>query len=125
MTDTDLASLLRPYRIRSDTVRGEDAMGNPERGKGYYLRSFKDAFSRYLPLSVLLGRDTVTNPENAGENEVLEDVTKLDLSRVGNPGNANKSAVCHDVTTQKGGNRGAAGYGGVDDATPTLRDGLL
>jgi putative DNA primase/helicase len=125
MTDTDLASLLRPYRIRSDTVRGEDAIGNPERGKGYYLRSFKDAFSRYLPLSRLSGRDTVTNSENARENEVFEDVTKLDLSPLANPADANKSGVWHDVTAQKAGNRGAARYDGLDDTAPALRDGLL
>jgi hypothetical protein len=49
MTDMGLASLLRSYRIHSKTVRGEDEAGNPERGKGYYLRSFVDAFTRYLP----------------------------------------------------------------------------
>lgn len=54
LTDTGLASLLRPYRIRSGTIRGEDALGNSVTGKGYYLRSFEDVFSRYAPIPPFL-----------------------------------------------------------------------
>jgi hypothetical protein len=122
MTDTDLASLLRPYRIRSSTVRGEDAIGNPERGKGYYLRSFRDAFSRYLPLSGSSHRDNVTTVENAGEIEVFEDVTSSICHRSENPGIANKLGACHDVTAQKEGNRSGQRYYGARDI---VRDGLL
>jgi hypothetical protein len=93
MTGRDLASLLRPYRIRSDTVRGEDAMGNPERGKGYYLRSFKDAFARYLPLSGPSGHDTVTNPANVGEIEVFDAVTNSICHDSQNAGNTSKTGL--------------------------------
>jgi hypothetical protein len=116
MTGTDLASLLRPFRIRSDTVRGKDAMGNPERGKGYYLRSFRDAFARYRPLSGPSGRDTVTNPANAAEIEISEAVTNANCHGSQNAGNANKSGICHDVTGQTEGERGTEGNSGVNDA---------
>jgi putative DNA primase/helicase len=46
LTDTGLAALLRPYGVRSGTVRLDDGT-TP---KGYYLRSFNDVFSRYLPI---------------------------------------------------------------------------
>jgi putative DNA primase/helicase len=101
MTDTDLASLLRPYRIRSDTVRSEDAMGNHERGKGYYLQSFKDAFSRYL-LSEPSCRDSVTNPANAMEVEVSQGVTKTNCHGSQNAGNTRKSGICHGVMASMG-----------------------
>jgi hypothetical protein len=116
MTGTDLASLLRPYRIRSDTVRGEDAMGNPVRGKGYYLRSFKDAFSRYLPVSGPSGRDTVTNSENAGETEVFGDVTNANCHGSQNAGNTSKSGLCHGVTASKGRTEGEDDKGRDDGA---------
>jgi hypothetical protein len=125
MTDTDFASLLRPYRIRSSTVRGEDAIGNPERGKGYYLRSFRDVFSRYLPHFGPSGRDNVTSLENAWEIGISEDVTSSICHRSENPGNANKSGACHDVTAQNGGNGSAAGFDGARDDDVAVRDGLL
>jgi hypothetical protein len=72
LTDIDLGALLRGYEIHSKTVRGEDAYGNPERGRGYYLRDFKETFERYLrgfsTETGLSSRDTVTNPENVEEN---------------------------------------------------------
>jgi hypothetical protein len=45
LTDVTLAVLLRSYGIRSGSVRVEDG-STP---KGYYLRSFQEAFARYLP----------------------------------------------------------------------------
>ena len=71
LTDLGLASLLRPYGIRSSTVRVEDASGKTVRGKGYFLRSFEDVFSRYLPIPGVSTRAAVPNAANTGENEVF------------------------------------------------------
>jgi putative DNA primase/helicase len=125
LTGIGLAGLLHGYQIRSTTVRGEDAMGNPDRGRGYYLRSFNDDFARYLLSFGVSTRDSVTNLENAGENEVFEDVTSSFCHGSENAGDASKSAVCHGVTAQKGGDRSAAENDGVDDAAAALRDGLI
>jgi hypothetical protein len=116
MTGTDLALLLRPYRIRSDTVRSKDAMGNSERGKGYYLRSFKDAFSRYLPLSEPSSRDGVTNPANAGEIENSEGVTNAICHGSQNAGDTSKTSLCHGVTDPKGRKEGEDEKGRVNGA---------
>jgi hypothetical protein len=72
LTDVGLSKLLRPYGIRSGTVRGD----NDVTGKGYYLRSFEDAFSRYLPFPGFqpvtpsqalktLGSPRISNPSQA------------------------------------------------------------
>jgi Protein of unknown function (DUF3631) len=112
MTDTGLAGLLRPYRIRSNTVRGEGS----DRGKGYYLRSFEDAFSRYLPLPQPFTRDNVTSPGNAGGSEDFADVTNSICHGSDNGENASNSVVCNVVTGKKGGERGSAEIEGPDDA---------
>ena len=51
ITGKSLGDLLRPYGVRSATVRVEDASATHGTAKGYYLRSFEDAFARYLPTS--------------------------------------------------------------------------
>jgi len=43
ITKTSLARLLKPFKIKSKTVRF-----GPDTGKGYSFKSFQDAFSRYL-----------------------------------------------------------------------------
>jgi hypothetical protein len=40
-----VARLLKPLRISSGTIRLDDG----RTAKGYYQRSFEDAFARYLP----------------------------------------------------------------------------
>ena len=112
LTDTGLAGLLRPYRIRSNTVRGEGS----DRGKGYYLRSFEDAFSRYLPIPQPSTRDTVTSPGNAEGSEDFADVTNSVCHGSGNGGNAGNSGFCNVVTGKVGGERGSAEIKGSDDA---------
>ena len=98
LTDTGLASLLRPYGVHSSTVREPLASPNV-RGKGYFLRSFKDVFSRYLPSSGLSTRANVPNPANAGENEVFEDVPNRVWYGSENAGNASNSGLCDVVST--------------------------
>jgi putative DNA primase/helicase len=125
MTDIDLGALLRGYEIHSKTVRGEDAYGNPERGRGYYLRDFKETFERYLrTFSAQTGvssRDSVTNQENVEENRSLEGVTNSICHGSENGGNANNSGLCHSVTPP---NRGEAEKVCEDEGRPD-RDGLL
>jgi hypothetical protein len=125
LTDIGLAGLLHDYQIRSTTVRSEDAMGNPDRGRGYYLRSFDDAFARYLPSSGVPTCDNVTNLENAEENAVFADVTNSICHGLENSGYANKTGVCHGVTAQKEGTRGPAGNQGPNDHDDAPREGLI
>jgi hypothetical protein len=73
LTDTGLAALLRPYGIRSATVRGEGS----DRGKGYFLRPFEDAFSRYLPIPGVSTRANVPNPGIAGASGIFRTVPNL------------------------------------------------
>jgi hypothetical protein len=47
MNSTNLATQLREFSIRPNTVRVE-IKGDSTTLKGYYLRSFEDAFVRYL-----------------------------------------------------------------------------
>ena len=115
LTDTGLAGLLRPYRIRSNTVRGE---GNDRNvvGKGYYLRSFEDAFSRYLPIPGVSTRNNVTSPANTGGSEDFADVTNSFCYGSENAGNASNSGARNVVTGKNGGERGSAEIEGSDDA---------
>jgi hypothetical protein len=43
ITPYQLAQLLRPFGIRSTTIRFEEGLA-----KGYYLRDFHEAFERYV-----------------------------------------------------------------------------
>jgi hypothetical protein len=122
LTDTGLAGLLRPYRIRSGTIRGEGS-GKDGTGKGYYLRSFEDAFSRYLPISQPSTRHNVTNQRNAGGSEDFADVTNSICDGSGNGGNASNSVVCDVVTGKNRGERGSAEIGGPDGAEQDASSG--
>ena len=76
--------------------------------KGYYLRSFEDAFARYLPTSGVSKRPSVTNPGKQGESEDFANVTNQVCDGLENAGNASKSGVCDAWTLQKGGVRANA-----------------
>ena len=96
ITDTALAKLLRDYRIRSGTVRVED--GASITAKGYYLRSFADAFSRYLPSSAAPSRHADTSPEKQGETTSFADVTGGFCVGSENVGDRSNSGRCVVVT---------------------------
>jgi hypothetical protein len=98
MTDKALGDLLRPYGVRSGTVR----IGSST-SKGYYLRSFEDAFTRYLTLAPPSRRHTVTTPTSPGENESFASVTGAACDGSKTAGNGSKSAGCDGVTLQSGG----------------------
>jgi hypothetical protein len=116
MTDTQLATQLRDYNIRSGTIRVEGG----GTAKGYYLRSFQDAFIRYLssptPTSPSPSRHTVTKPGKQGENEVFADVTNSACDGSENAGNPSNSGVCDDVTAGNDGNGGVENKSAVDEA---------
>jgi Protein of unknown function (DUF3631) len=104
--------LLRPYGIRSTTIRVEDG----PIAKGYYLRSLEDVFSRYLPHPGVFSRYTVTNPGNVDQSEDFAAVTNPIRNGSENAGNASKSGICNGVTAKKGGNGDVEGIEALDDA---------
>jgi hypothetical protein len=108
LTDSGLAALLRPYGIRSGTIREEGAAIT---GKGYYLRSFNDVFSRYLPIPPFQPSRAVTNAGNVEENGVFADGTYSDCDVSKNARNASNSGVCAVVTAKRPENRGLEGRG--------------
>ena len=118
MTDTALAKLLRDYRIRSGTVRVED--GSSTTAKGYYLRAFSDAFSRYLPSSEPSSRHADTSPEKQGETASFADVTGGSCDGSENAGNRSNSGRCVVVTAQIKGEGAETGNNDADARTSVL-----
>ena len=96
MTDIAFAKLLRNYRIRSGTVRIDD--GSSTTVKGYYLRSFADAFSRYLPSSAPPSRHNDTTPDKQEKTASFADVTGGFCGGSENAGNSSISGRCVVVT---------------------------
>jgi putative DNA primase/helicase len=92
MTGKALGDPLRPYGVRSGTIR-IDAMGVSTTAKGYYLSAFDDAFARYLPCPPPPKRHTDTSGGKQGESE------DLNLSR----GRAGFSESSHDKGNDYGG----------------------
>jgi hypothetical protein len=117
ITDTSLAKLLRSYGIRSSTVRVLDDMGAPSTPKGYYLRSFADAFARYLHPSPISSRHTATNQEKSAENANSTDATNNSCGGPKNGGTASDSAYCGGVAAER--------WETADPAENVVRDGLL
>ena len=118
ITDTALAKLLRHYRIRSGRVRVED--GASITAKGYYLRSFGDAFSRYLPSSEPSSRHADTSPEKQGETASFADVTGGSCDGSENAGNRSNSGRCVVVTAQIKGEGAETGNNDADARTSVL-----
>jgi hypothetical protein len=65
-----LARKLRAFGISPKSMRVAD-----ERGNGYELAHFQEAFDRYLPASEATNCDSVTTPANTTQNETFESVT--------------------------------------------------
>ena len=97
-----LSDLLRPYGVRSGTIRVEDEDGNSTTPKGYYRRAFDDAFARYLPTSGVSKRHTATKPGKQGENEDFANATNSICGGLENAENASKSGFCGGVALQRG-----------------------
>jgi hypothetical protein len=105
ITGKALGDRLRPYGVHSGTIRTE----GDGTAKGYYLRSFRDAFARYIPASPLSKRHNVTNPGKQGRNEDFEASQMGEFVTDENPRKASDSGVCDVVTDESGGERGDSG----------------
>jgi hypothetical protein len=92
-----LAHRLRPYRVRSTTLR----IGG-QRGKGYRREDFADAFSRYTPTS---SRDIGDNPHeqrDSGPSESRD--TTPDVTDSEEAANPHEQTDVTDVTDRNPGN---------------------
>lgn len=98
LTQNGLARLLKPFGIKSKTVRILD-----DRRKGYELDSFKDAFKRYItsfspnpPASSVTPRQS-NNINNLDSNQSVTDKNDVTDEKHHNSLNLND---CHDVTDE-------------------------
>jgi Protein of unknown function (DUF3631) len=117
MTDVALAGLLKGYGIRSGSVRLEGG-STP---KGYYLRSFKEAFERYLSsqptTSPSRSRHAATTPGKPEESEDFAAATRESCGGSENAGNPSNSAACGGVAAQQP-NKGQCGGYAIATADP-------
>lgn len=101
LTQNGLAKLLKPYDVKSKTMRIRDGRRN-----GYELDGFKDAFKRYifilpseLPISTVTTRQ-VNNIRGLNENQNVTDNIRVTDKKQDNPLNLKE---CHNVTDENGG----------------------
>jgi len=103
ITKNSLARLLKPYKIKSKSIR----IGPEDRLKGYSHESFKDAFNRYLPpdppfQSVTTGQTNDTNAlSQISKRDTKENVT---FQKSLKPAPSNDCHVVTDENRDKGGN---------------------
>jgi hypothetical protein len=107
-----LAGKLRPFGIRSTTVRVEDG-----RGKGYHRSDFEDAWTRYVPVLGAEIRDIGDNPHEYSDSDPsgIRDTTPFvtDSEEASNP---HEQSDVTDVTAQDPGN------GDIDLGTATFTE---
>jgi hypothetical protein len=119
-----LASLLRGYGIRSGSIRVEGG----ETPKGYYLRSFQEAFDRYLPpigaASPASSRHAATTPGKPEESENFASATGAFCGGSENAGNPSNSAACGGVAARRPG-EGEIGECGGGSADPDAEDDII
>ena len=98
LTKAGLARLLKPFKVVSGSIRLEDGRTL----KGYYRRSFDDAFVRYTPSTPIQNVTTSQARESAafGENQ---NVTSNGGVTFQNPENPSVSAGCDVVTDENQG----------------------
>jgi putative DNA primase/helicase len=99
ITVRQVATLLRPFKIRPKDIRLADPAAPKDNAKGYQLAQFADAFRRYLdPEHDPRHRDRLTDTEQTDENDPRQannDVTDRNSQKAA-PGNA-----CHAVTDRE------------------------
>ena len=93
VTSRGIARLLKPYGIRSTTLRTGD-----ERGKGYMAAAFEDAFIRYLPGPPASFRDKRDNGLSQPDTGNRLSVTEGELARTGSGHKPHEQADVTDVT---------------------------
>jgi len=117
ITDVALAGLLKGYGIRSGSVRLADG-STP---KGHYLRSFKEAFERYLSsqpaASASPSRQAATPPGKPKESENFAAATRESCGGSENAGNPSNSGACGGVAAQQP-SKDPSGEYGVATADP-------
>jgi hypothetical protein len=116
MTDKALGDRLRPYGVRSRTIRVGTLTP-----KGYHLHAFQDAFARYMPTSSFPKRHTATNAAKQGESEDFDPPQISNLLPSENPGNPNEAGVCGGVADERG---GAPTFGGDESGEGQLKTPL-
>jgi hypothetical protein len=102
ITKSKLAHLLGRFEIASGTIRIQGSTP-----KGYYLRDFGDAFSRYLPTE---SRNTATNAVNTCETDDSDNATSTPCGTPKIAKTLNGNGTCGVV---------AASNGAHESGTPT------
>ena len=105
ITKNSVARLLKPYKIKTKTIRF-----GAETGKGYTLKSFEDVFSRYLPADPPF--QNVTTSQLNGSN-ALSPISKRHTENnvtVEKPLKPTPDNDCDVVTVE---NRGKGGNGDI------------
>jgi hypothetical protein len=111
ITQRQLAGLLRPFHIVSETIRDGTKLG-----KGYYRARFEEAFGRYLALTPVLGPEQRYNTDDMGASEQPRSVTEDHMLRIERRGKSANGAACDGVTDQpQGGGVRNAGNGADGD----------
>lgn len=90
VTDRDLAKILRPYGVRSKTVREPD---NDRTGKGYHAHDLADAWSRYVPEGGKRHKGNMGNSAGHSDEDVT-DVTDEGSQRSHGQGADQRSYPC-------------------------------
>ena len=107
ITKNQLAQLLKPFHIISDSVRIDDE----HTPKGYYLQQFAEAFDRYLATEGVSETQQRNKPTAAGTNTTFRNATSIPDVAFRKCEKPAPDAACCGVADQKGGN-GLAGASG-------------
>ncbi len=107
ITKNQLAQLLKPFQIISDSVRIDDE----HTPKGYYLGQFAEAFDRYLATEGVSETQQRNKPTAAGTNTTFRNATNIPDVAFRKREKPAPDAACCVVADQKGGN-GLAGASG-------------
>lgn len=94
-----LARLLKPFDIKSKTVRLDERTT----AKGYEQADFRDAFTRYLQLPPQKKSNNVTTLENTGKTHLLDPSQECPCDGSKNAIFSSPGAVCDVVTDQTAG----------------------
>jgi hypothetical protein len=113
LTKYQLAQLLKPFKIVSDSVRIGDRTP-----KGYYRHQFDEAFQRYLAAEGVYDSQQRNKPTAAGTSATFQNATEETVLRPENSEKPNDDGPCCGVASQNGG----GGHEGGDDAWPKVCD---
>jgi hypothetical protein len=120
MTKASLSRLLKPHKIKPKTVRlGDNIL------KGYELKSFQDAFNRYLSVDTPSQNVTSLQTRTGAGFSDFQGVTDSPSVTFKKPPKPSNGAGCNDVTDEIGGNGESGKYPlGLLDALAVSASGL-